>query len=218
MAAAAGYSLPYVCSSNGCNNPSNGVCSAAAATPSPMATPASCSTSVPPIATGGLTCYVGDVGMVPTPGMLVYNASWRLCLAVDHADSMGSTVREYRGLDAEGVATATVFFTDPAAAAAAGYSRAVVCATDSCNSPASPADVACRLGQASPTPTPGLPCTSSLPYPAVGGLSCWTGYTASEGAIPPPVLVFNASSRYCLATNITAAGLPRRFPPLPGPR
>ena len=158
---APGYSQAYVCTEGGCNRAPpcvqatiNPTPSVSPSTSSPMATPASCSTSVPPIATGGLTCYVGDVSTTSTQGMLVRNDSWLICLAVDHAVSMGSTVREYRGLDAEAVATASMLLANPALAAAAGYSRAIVCATDTCNNPASPADVACRGGgQGMPTPT-----------------------------------------------------------------
>jgi len=203
MAAAAGYSLPIVCTTDGCNNPSSGACTAstsmstatATASVSALPTPASCSTNVPAQAVGGLSCWVGDVFPGSPAPAQVFNANWVMCLAVNIMSSGMPVVRRYQGMNSSDLATAIMFFSDATAAAAAGYSRAIVCATAGCNGPSTAADIACSgMGTPMPPPTPTsaeFPCTNTLPTPAPMGLSCWSGYVTA-GA-PAPVLVQNST-------------------------
>jgi hypothetical protein len=119
-----------------------------------------------------------------------------MCLAINIVSSgMPFGVRRYQGMNSSDLATAIMFFSDAAAAAAAGYSRGIVCATPGCNDPSSAADNACSgMGMATPTPNPAstaLPCTNTLPTPAPVGLSCWNGYVTA--GVPAPVLVRNST-------------------------
>jgi hypothetical protein len=125
---------------------------------------------------------------------------------------MGVT-RDYIGLDAQGVVTATTFFTDAGAAAAAGYSRAIVCATDGCNSATSEADIACRGGsQGMPTASPAAVatvCTTSLPDMTTTSLSPIDCHDNSANPGSPPEST--SGNLLCLSVTVTQGGMSFRM-------